>query len=221
MQSPVRRVVHVSEAELDPRTGMGRIAVHWKQAFERRDVEFIHFGPGRVGAGLHKALWHRAAVRAVTRADVDPDLVLVHEPASYAFVEGGFRTVVFSHGPERRCAEALSRVIPRPPSAFARMRRRTMDSLLWSWRQRQCDMGLRHAAMVLVSSSSDAEYVRSFYARLDSDVVVFRNGVNPVLRLPAVRRDAPTILFYASWVLRKGTTVLVRATELLKNRASR
>jgi glycosyltransferase involved in cell wall biosynthesis len=216
MTERVKRIVHVSESELDPCTGMGRVTTHWKQAFERRNVEFVHFGPERVGPGLHKALWHRAAVKAVRRANLCPDLVLAHEPASYAFVEHGFRTFVFSHMPERRVAEAVSGVIPRPPTVAAWMRRRAMDSLLWSWRQRQCDMGLRHAVMVLVSNRSDATYVRSFYGRRDRDVVVFRNGVTPVFDAPPVRPAARSILFYASWVPRKGIATLVDAIAQLR-----
>ncbi len=216
MKRTVKTVVHVSESELDVRGGMGRVAVHWKEAFERANIEFHHFGPARVGPGLHKALWHRAALGVVRRSGIRPDLVLAHEPVGEAMTRLGVRTVVFSHGFERRVNAAGVRYQTMPRDMLSRLRRRVADRFLWSWRRRQCDLGIRRCDLLLASNRTDADAAVMFYERKPKDVYVAPNGVDPVADLSIRSESRRNVLFYASWIKRKGTETLVDAIAELR-----
>lgn len=217
----VRTVVHVSEAELNVQGGMGRVAVEWKQAFERRGIAFHHFGPARVGAGIHRALWHRAALAVVRQSGLKPQLVLAHEPVGLAMRRFGVRTAVFSHGMERRGAEVARCFTVPGKNGLARIRRVVADALLWRWRLRQCDEGIRRCDLFLASNGADAELAERYYGRRAEDIFLFRNGVD----LAGDSRIEPVsmanVLFYASWLPRKGIQTLISAVRILRGESLR
>ena len=218
-----RLIVHVAQLEISRESGMGRVAWHWRQALEARGYEFIHIGPHEVGRPVHPALFPYAAWRQARRLGLRPAAFLVHEPNGVPFVLSGTPVFLFSHGLERRGWEAALAQAAAPGSsggagasgAPIRARSRLLFPL---WRLRQADFSLRRARAVLVLNRDDFAAVRTRYGRRPEDLFLFRNGVDPV---PAVRRavgEPPTILFLGSWLARKGTTTLVAAADLLRQR---
>jgi glycosyltransferase involved in cell wall biosynthesis len=213
-------VVHVADVAVSQATGMGRVAYHWRRAFQRRGYEFIHLGPAETGRPMHPTLFPRAAYSAYKRFGKKADLFLVHEPAAGNFVGRGTPAFVFSHGLERRGAELkISDQVP--TSILARIKRR-LTSPLWKLRLSSCDRGLRNATAALLINREDAEYAIGHYQLPPEKIWVFRNGVNPVgggrVRFP----ETPCqVLFLGSWLKRKGTETLARAAAILHKRGIR
>ena len=210
-------VVHVADVAVSQATGMGRVAYHWRRAFQRRGYEFIHLGPSEIGRPIHPTLFPRAAYSAYKRSGKKADLFLVHEPAAGNFVGRDTPAFVFSHGLERRGAE-LEIHDPVPTSLLGRIKRR-LTAPLWKLRLSSCDRGLRGATAALLINREDAEYAISHYQLPPEKIWVFRNGVNPVsdgrVRLP----ETPSqVLFLGSWLKRKGTETLGRAAAILHER---
>ena len=145
-------LVHVANVEISAETGMGRVAGHWRQACENAGWEFIHLGPADVGPVGHAALFPRAAFRAWRAQNREANLFLVHEPAAAPFLGRGVRTVVFSHGLERRSWD-LSREGKMDLEEPLRWRTRMCFPL---WRLRSCDIGLRRAEAVFLINEDDA-----------------------------------------------------------------
>ena len=96
------KVVHIASIRMSEETGMGRIAWHWRNAFEARGHEFIHIGNDECPQRIHNLLWGRHVRQYMKKRGIEPDLLLVHEPAAGYFVNQGVPVVVFSHGIERR-----------------------------------------------------------------------------------------------------------------------
>ena len=212
---PRRAIVHVAQLEISRESGMGRVAWHWRNAFEARGYEFIHIGPRAVGRPVHPALFPYAAWLRFRRLGIRPAAFLVHEPAGVPFVAAGAPAFVFSHGLERRGWEAAL-AHPGPP---IRARSRLLFPL---WRLRQADFALRHARAVLVLNRDDLAETQRHYRRRPEDLFLFRNGVDPLPDTPRPQKDGgpPTVLFLGSWLARKGTATLVRAADLLRRRGT-
>lgn len=213
-------VVHVAEVAVSQATGMGRVAYHWRRAFQERGFEFIHLGPTETGRLMHPTLFPWAAYAAYKRSGIKADLFLVHEPAAGNFVGRGTPTFVFSHGLERRAAELQIRDRV-PTSLLARIKGR-LTAPLWKLRSSSCDRGLRGATAALLINREDVEYAISHCQLPPEKIWVFRNGVNPVsggrVRFP----DTPCqVLFLGSWLKRKGTETLARAAAILHERGIR
>lgn len=206
------RIIHVAEVALSEETGMGRVAVHWRGACEARGHEFIHIGPAEVGGVAHPAFFPRAARRAALALGGAPDLFLVHEPASGAFVGCGVRTVVFSHGLERRGWE-LQRAGHADWSDRPGLKTRLLFPL---WRLRPAERGLRAADAALLINSEDASFAASRYGLSGARNFVFRNGVKRMEEAGESLSGARfTVLFLGTWIPRKGTQTLARAAEEL------
>ena len=200
-------IIHVAEVALDECTGMGRVASHWKKACESRGHRFIHIGPEQAGRLAHKALFPAQAYRAWLAMKLEADLFLVHEPASGAFVRRGVRTVVFSHGLERRGWELmLGGHADRGPRPGLKTR-----LLFPLWRLRNCDAGLRAADAALLINEEDRLYASRRYGLDAGRAFVFRNGVNFTDGGEISSRKPVTALFLGSWILRKGIRTLARA----------
>jgi glycosyltransferase involved in cell wall biosynthesis len=213
-------IVHVAEVEVSQATGMGRVAYHWRSAFQRRGYEFIHLGPAETGRVMHPTLFPRAAYSAYKRSGKKAGLFLVHEPAAGNFIGRGTPAFVFSHGLERRGAE-LEIHDPLPASSLARIKRR-LTAPLWKRRLSSCDQGLRGATAALLINREDAEYALKYYQLPPEKIWVFRNGVNSVsggrVRFP----ETPCqVLFLGSWLKRKGTETLAQAAAILHQRGIR
>jgi glycosyltransferase involved in cell wall biosynthesis len=208
-------IAHVAQIEISRRSGMGRVAWHWRRELEARGYAFVHIGPREVGRPVHPALFPYAAWRRLRRMGVKPAAVLVHEPAGVPFVAAGPPAFVFSHGLERR-GWAASLAHAAASGAPVRARSRLLFPL---WRLRQADFSLRRARAVLVLNRDDLAEVQARYGRRAEDLFLFRNGVDPVPAAPRQAADGPpTILFAGSWLARKGTATLVDAADLLRRR---
>lgn len=206
------RIVEVSQVELSPSTGMGRVALSWFDAFRRAGHSIEHVGPTEVGP-LHPARFARAARRWVVRRELRPDLVLAHEPAASVFLRDEAPVVVFSHGIERRGWEvglAWSQVSGERASLKSRM-------LFPIWRLRPCDRALRRARHVLVLNRDDQQFCVDRYGRAPEEVSVIRNGVDLDERSQTGPTATPPVaLFIGSWLPRKGVRVLARAADALE-----
>jgi glycosyltransferase involved in cell wall biosynthesis len=210
------RIIHVAEVELDLATGMGRVALHWIEALRKRGHDVVHVGPRAVGRVRHPALFPKAAKAAVRRLGSDGSVVLVHEPASGAFVGGKGKVVVFSHGLERRGWEVAKRLASNGDGPRISWRSRMLFPL---WRLRPSDSGIRRADGLLVINREDGDFTRSYYRR--SDFFLFRNGADPVFGHARDSHPEPTVLFLGNWLARKGIAVLARASVLLDERGVR
>jgi len=195
---------------------MGRVAWHWKRAFERRRYEFIHIGTKEVGPLRHPGLFPFAAYKAYKRIGRAASVLLVHEPASGVFAKRR-PTVVFSHGVERRGWQ-LS-LNGNPTSNKIRWRTRLLFPI---WRLRQCDIGLSKGAGLLLINSQDSEFVQREYGRRREDIYVFKNGIHPsTLDERTQPVDTITALFLGSWLERKGVDTLIEAARILDSTGRR
>lgn len=203
-------VVHVAQVEIRKDSGMGRVAWHWRRAFEDRGWKFHHWGPDVLGANSHPALFPRAAWWAHRRSAIKPDIFLVHEPAASPFVKNETPCIVFSHGLERRCWEVLLGSTPHVGPVGWRTR-----LLFPLWRLRGCDRGMREAEGALLINTQDAAFAETRYARATGSYLLFRNGVDALPPPQVVERTTPRILFSGSWIPRKGILALAQAAARL------
>lgn len=203
-------IVHVAQIRLDPETGMGRVACHWRDALAARGRELIHIGAAEVGP-IHPALFPWAAWRHYRRLRVRPAALLVHEPSGAPFLRERRRLIAFSHGIERRAWQAD---LERAAAGEIAIRRRSRW-LFPLWRLRPAERALRHARAVLVLNRDDLAFVERRYGRRPADLMLFRNGVHP---LPPGEIAGPDLLFVGTWMPRKGVRTLVAALRLLHER---
>ncbi len=205
-------VAHFAPIALDQRSGMGRVAVHWRDALVRRGWAFQHMGTEDVPLPRLKPLWPLAALRAWKRAAAGTNLLLAHEPVAETFRQTGIPTVLFSHGLEARGAEFT----PGDPDGLKSGPRAWIMRPLWRWRARQREQGLRNCPLLLLINQDDRTYAMSRYGRQAEDIFVFSNGVDTSTLQPEQGTSGlPTVLFYGSWLERKGKSVLVRAASKL------
>lgn len=208
-------IVHVAQTEINEATGMGRVAWHWQQEFERRGYEFVHLGPQAVGAVRHASLYPYAAYRAYKKMQRQAALFLVHEPASGVFARHVAPTVVVSHGVERQRWQ-LTLAGEDGSTAKVRLRSRLLFPL---WRLRQCDLGLRKADYLLLINQSDAAFVESYYRRDAAQMHVYKNGVFVSgLTEESQPEGDPCVLFIGGWLAGKGYNTLIDAAQLLAAR---
>jgi glycosyltransferase involved in cell wall biosynthesis len=210
-----RRIVHIAEVDLGLGTGMGRVGWHWQDEARRRGVPFLHIGPADVASGSHPQAFPAAALRTYRRIQAEGDCLLVHEPASGAFVGAGGTLVAVSHGLERRGWQARCAgdwgADDVPP-----LKTRLLFPL---WRLRGADRGLRHAAHLFVLNRQDASFAETFYHRAPDTITVLRHGAEPTTLTEDDVAEGPlTALFLGSWIARKGVHTLVSAAGLLAAR---
>jgi glycosyltransferase involved in cell wall biosynthesis len=205
-------LAHFAPITLDTWSGMGRVAVHWRDALVRRGWSFRHFGSEEVPLPRLKPLWAISARRAWKKAGGSGSVFLAHEPSAETVRNAGLPTVLFSHGLEARCAD----IVPvRKCSSELRLQDWIMLPF-WRWRTNQTEQGLRNCPLLLLINQDDRTYAMDRYRRRAEDIFVFRNGVDfsPVQpeQMPS---GIPTVLFYGSWLERKGKSVLVGAASKL------
>jgi len=216
-------IVHVAQIDLAPTTGMGRVAWHWRRAFEERGYRFLHLGKELLPAGAHPARFPLAAWRAVRSLPEEPAALLLHEPAAFPALVGDTPAVVFSHGLERRGWEAAMRYSPAPRGGTGPpgLRSRLLYPL---WRLFPCDLAARLSPMLLVLNHTDREFAARRYGRPPGSTPIVRNGVEPPDATPSAAACAtvpiagPTVLFVGSYLARKGVEVLQRAAGILEQR---
>lgn len=216
--STKRTVVHVAETELSERTGMGRVAVHWRAAFVERGYEFVHIGPAELGGNYARSLFPLLALRHFHRLGIRNPLLLLHEPVGGVFIREARPAIVFSHGLEARGQRLLAQH-EEAGAATSGLRRMT-TAPLWKMRTWSAESGLRRAAGLLLINEEDAAYARARYGVPRSRMLVFRNGVNPSSDdASAASGQSPlTLLFLGTWLKRKGVDVLAAAAKLVQER---
>jgi glycosyltransferase involved in cell wall biosynthesis len=206
------RVAHFAPISINELSGMGRVAFHWREAFIRRGWLFQHYGTDEVPLPPLKPLWANAAKRAWRKGEKNHDFFLAHEPSAETLRQTGIPTVLFSHGLEFR-----SELMVPADSVLSRRRfRDTATRPFWLWRIKQRDLGLRRCPLLLLINEDDRAFAISHYSRRPEDIFVFRNGVNssPIHPHHFMPGD-PTVLFYGSWLERKGKSVLIQAAVRL------
>ena len=207
-------VVHVADIHVSEESGMGRIAWHWKHALEARGYEYSHIGPDAVGDLPHGGLFPFAAHRAYQKLQRQkghvPTFFLLHEAASGPFINGKVPAAIFSHGLDRRSWELAKKRGRKDLNFKNRM-------LFPLWRLRPCDRGIKKGNSLLFSNTEDIDFAGQYYGRQPEDIMVFRNGVNPLAltEQEQPKDDAVTVCFLASWLERKGIYTLIEAAKIL------
>lgn len=205
-------IIHVAEVEISEESGMGRVAWHWKNEFEKRGYEFIHIGSAQAGSVLHKGLFPYAAYQAYQNLGKTANLFLVHEPVSAPFVNSKIPTVVFSHGLERRSWQ-LGLQGKAGDTKKIKLRTRIFFPI---WRLRQCDLGLRKATSLLLINQEDSTFAQNYYHQDINRIFVFKNGVNTSNLNEKIQPQRQiTVLFLGTWLERKGIKTLVEAAKIL------
>ena len=172
--SGFRSVAHFAPISINGLSGMGRVAMHWREALIRRGWIFRHYGTDEVPLPRLKPLWAVAAKRVWRAAGERQDMFLVHEPSAETLRQTGIPTVLFSHGLEAR-SQQLAPV--ESDLAKSRLREHIMRPF-WRWRVRQRELGLKHCPLLLLINEEDRAYAISHYGRRPEDIFVFRNGVD-------------------------------------------
>jgi glycosyltransferase involved in cell wall biosynthesis len=219
------KIVHIARIALTEETGMGRIACNWKKAFEKQGHKFIHIGNKECPHAFHPILWGKKAANYLKIKEIQPDLILVHEPASGYFFDFGVPVVLFSHGIEARGWRI---------EAQFNYRNQTFKSRFLPdyFRYKSNAVGLRKADKLLLSNSEDVDYAILHFNRKIKDVIIFKNGYyeENIPKKGAPQYEAEILgkiasesskrvifLFNASWLERKGIKDMIAAfTQLQK-----
>jgi glycosyltransferase involved in cell wall biosynthesis len=204
-----KTICHIAAIPLSEESGMGRIACNWKLAFESQGHAFIHVGIKECPPPLHYTLWGYNALRYVRINNLNPDLFLVHEPASGFFAKKGVPMALFSHGIEPRGWEV---------EQHFHYYSRTYKSYLLpkTLRYWSNGRGLRYADKLLLSNQEDKNYALNLYHRQEKDIYIFQNGYYSNLipkNITHPIKEELIFLFNASWLPRKGKELLVKAFE--------
>ncbi len=200
-------IVHISEVNISPDSGMGRVEYYWKKCFEENGFEFIHIGPKEVGDLWHKGMFPYKAYKYFKKLNIMPRAFIAHEPTSGLFINNNIPCFVESHGLERRAWE--------DNITTAQINLSARTKLLYPiWRLRNCDKGLNHAKKLLLINSDDKKYAKEKYLRTDDDIFVFKNGAS-AFPIEDTEVSAFTILFNGSWIQRKGIETLIKSANLV------
>jgi glycosyltransferase involved in cell wall biosynthesis len=206
-----KTIIHISEVDITPEGGMGRVEYYWKKAFEKRGFNFIHIGPKEVGEVFHKGLFPYKAYSYFKGLNIKPSAFIVHEPIAGLFVKRGIPCFVESHGIERRYWEASSNNLVK--SEKTSLRTKLFFPL---WRLYNCDKGLKNAEKLLLINSDDRDFAVNSYSRNEKDIFLFKNGIIPVqLNNKPLNIANFVVLFNGSWINRKGKLTLVEAAKSL------
>lgn len=198
-------IVHISEVDISPNSGMGRVEYHWEIAIKQAGYEFVHIGPKEIGPLKHKGLFPYKAYSYFKTINKNVAAIIVHEPAAMFFVNKGIPVFIESHGVERRRWE--QQLIEDKTIGFK-------TKLLYPlWRLLSCDIGLKKATKLLLINTDDKKYVINKYKRSVNDIYIFKNGVDIIekIGIPKVF----TVLFNGSWIERKGIFTLIDAAKKL------
>lgn len=204
-------IVHVSEGGISPSSGMGKISWHWKKALENRGYTFINIGREEAKS-LRYWTFPCAAKKFYLKLNLKASLFLVHEPASYAFLNLGVPTILFSHGVETRGWK-----IQKTYEEISLRSRLTFPLL----RLKYANKGLRKSNGLLLTNFQDIDFVKSKFKRNDKDIMCFRNGYEPFQmdsEYNEISNELFTVLFNASWIKRKGIQTLVDAASILEDK---
>lgn len=210
--------------------GMSRIMGYLHDEVERRGHEVEYFctqdAPRSNGhPSLERFSFPLAILRhAEKRASEGRpfDVINVHEPSGAAVAlrrarSGQPHIVVTSHGIEERGWR-----LRLTPEASGPERPKLKTRVVYpSTILLQANLALRKADHVFCLNSEDRDYLVSRFHRRESDITRIFPGADPIYGRRAAQRNycrARTILFAASWLVRKGIKELVVAFEELAHR---
>ena len=207
-----RTLAHFASIPLAHSSGMGRVALHWRDAFVRRGWFFNNYGIEKVPMPTLKPFWANSASSVWKRDGASEDLLLAHEPVAEVLRQSGCPTVLFSHGLEARGAEIESLFTTKSYKGVKSF----ITQPIWQMVARQRERALQKCPLLLLINEDDKNDAITRYGRRTEDIFVFRNGVNLSSLTPnLLRAEFPTVLFYGSWLERKGKFVLINAAQKL------
>jgi len=196
-------IIHVARIKLTYESGMGRISSMWRDAFEKEGHTFIHIGGEEVNKNVHVNLWGFYARKHLDAMDLQPDIVLVHEPLSGFFISNKFRTVIYSHGVEER--------------AWQEQEKHGFHQLGWKsklfptfLRFYANNKGFRQAHLLMLSNTDDKKYLAAKGIN-ERKIKIFKNGYYPFDVIRKQANSQVVFLFNATWIPRKGTSLLITA----------
>lgn len=207
----MRSIVHISEANNIPDSGMGRISFYWSEEFKKRGYSYVHIGPDEIGNIRNRSLFAFKASMHFKKLKIQPTALIVHEPLSSYFTHLGIPLFLESHGIESRYEEVIKKY------KIANQYKETFKSRIFSFlRLTSCAIGLKYSSKLLLSNAEDAAYVKHKHNRNDQDIFVFNNGVMPMpVSFLSEKREKFTVLFNGSFIPRKGIFTLIDAAKLI------
>ncbi len=201
-------ILHVASVDILPNSGMGRIACEWKNAFEKRGIQFTHIGWKELNKTTHPLLFGWLVRKHIINNRIQPDLILAHEPAAGFLSFKNIPLVVFSHGIEARNWEIQKKYNYFTPSIKARV-------VPLKWRFWSNNYGFLKATKILLSNKNDKNYLIKSKSIDPNKIMVFNNGYIPFVNHIPLDNKTIGCLFNASWIERKGTQLLVDAFNQL------
>jgi glycosyltransferase involved in cell wall biosynthesis len=206
------KIIHVAAVELSTSTGMGRIAIEWKNGFERAGHFFLHIGPKEVGNYYHSLLFGWFVRRYIKKSDLSPDLILAHEPVSGFLKFKKIPLMVFSHGIEKRDWEEKIFFKYDTISIKAHF----LPPVLRFFSN---SIGFKKASAILVSNATDKAYLEKRYPKQKNKIYIFKNGIYHLEASNSNNKNTNSIiiLFNGSWINRKGIKIIQEScNKLLK-----
>lgn len=207
-------LAHFAPISLDETSGMGRVALHWRDAFERRGWIFSNYGIEEVPMPTVKPFWGYLARKLWLSGLRQNNIFLAHEPVANDLRKTGIPTVLFSHGLEARSVD----LIPKEHLTSPKKITNYLTRPFWVHLNHQRELALKNCPLLLLINNDDKDYAIRNYSRHPDDIFVFRNGVHPsTVDSYQFSSSQPTVLFYATWLERKGKSVLIQAATQLAN----
>ena len=194
-------IIHVAGIDLNSNTGMGRIALEWKKAFEAKGFQFLHISQEEVGLPFHPLLFGRNVRQFIKKEQLKPKLILAHEPIAGWLKFKNIPLVSFSHGVEERAWQVQQQYGFQQLSTKARL----LPSAIRFYSNNK---GFKEADLCLLSNSIDQLYLSSV-KHIITKSVVFKNGYYAYGH--HIITTQKVFLFNASWLPRKGVALLIQA----------
>ena len=195
------RVLHIAGIQLLPNGGMGRISFEWKRKFEQLGHQVIHIGSEEVKY-RHSLLFAYDVASFIKKAKLSADLVLAHEPT------GGFLSfmntplVIFSHGVEERAWEVQQQTSFNPTSMKSKLVPKAV-------RFYSNNRAFRNCQLALLSNREDLQYLIKHKKIRAKKLRIFQNGYYAFDNVQKLSKEI-VFLFNATWIPRKGTSLMVR-----------
>lgn len=222
------RILRIADVTGSPEGGMAGMMLHGGAALERmgHEVEYAFredLGRFPTSPRTRRLVGPILAVQEVIRrrrAGRPFDVVEIHEPLAAVYCAarkscGLPPCVVVSHGLEARGWEAQKNRWAYQGRGQSLKSRITVPLTLLS----QSRFALRHANHVIVLTNDDRQYLLQNFAIGPDRVSRVDNGApTPLSSLAASRSENLAVLFFASWIDRKGTPELIEATSSLASR---
>ncbi len=194
----------MASIEISPNGGMGRIAFEWKTAFENHGFKFIHIGWKELNKTTHPLLYGWKVRKYLQQNQIQPDYLLVHEPAAGFLYFKNIPLIVFSHGIEERAWEQKSKL----KYELFGWKSHLLPSIIRFYSN---NYGFKKAKQILLSNNSDKDYLIYKKGINPSKIIIFKNGYHDFEVPQSIQTSNVICLFNASWIERKGINILIIA----------